>query len=278
MRASKTKLGKISRFMQIILTVTLLSGNHLNAQELPPLDPIHPEVNHLSISIPSSIIPEGMLASPTNWEEKSHPLQGEIEKYLTQLKSGVKIKNTGVDKKDYLELIDKQVRCFMQTQYPNGMVKDPVGNSTYATGGYTLAAIVLYNSGYNKDKRILESAIKAMDYSVNWMLNSVELMEKAKAQNEENPFTMVDFYSQPILMALEQFEKTVPEKQWEEWKEKLKQFTPNGYNLYGTKSNNWPIVHIGGEYLRALHGLTDMSYIEWVLETQKSHFTPIWHV
>lgn len=269
----RTRKGNGIRLL-LLSAAILFNGSNIIAQELPALNPIHPESNYKSISTPSFIIPKEMLVSPTSWDKKSHPLRNEIVNFTKRLKSGIRIKETGINRNAYLELIDKQVRCFMETQYPNGMIKDPVGNSTYATGGYTLAAIVLYNSGYNKDKCILESAIKAMDYSVNWMLESVRLMENAVYEKKKKPFTMVDFYSQPILMAFEQFKNTVPENKINEWKDKLKRFTPNGYNLYGTKSNNWPIVHIGGEYLRALFGLTDMSYVEWVLETQKHHFTP----
>lgn len=44
--------------------------------------------------------------------------------------------------------------------------------------------------------------------------------------------------------------------------------------LYKTAFNNWPLVHDAGEFLRARLGFTDTAYLEWVLETQKHHFTP----
>ena len=220
-----------------------------------------------------SILPPAALAKGSLTERKAHPLAAQMDAFLANQQAFGGFKPTGLTRQDYLKWIEGQVRCFMATQLPDGMVKDPVGGSSYATGGFAEAAAVLYASGYTKDPQVLESAMRGMDYSVNWLLKSVDTMQAVYRDEKKRPSIMTDFFIHPVMLALEQLEKVAPPARVAGWKEKLKQFQPVGYSRYGTSGNNWPVVHNGGEYLRALHGLTDMSYVEWIMQTQKKHMT-----
>ena len=229
--------------------------------------PLHAAVDTSFIQPGQSILPPFALGADIALA--NHPLSRQINAFLIEQKKASAIIPTGLTKENYLEYLKGQVHCFMPGQFPSGQIGE-----SYATGGYVLAAAVLYASGYDRDTAVLSSAMKAMDFSVDFLMESLDTM-RAWRKNPvgANPMPYSDFMTAPIMLAYEQLGPFVPKARYDVWKAKLLKFTPEGYSLYKTAANNWPLVQIGGEFLRIKNGMTDTSYVEWVLQSQKNHFT-----
>jgi hypothetical protein len=219
---------------------------------------------------PNQIIIPPFAQSGAPIPSSEHPLAKQINSFLVAQKNYTGFKPTGLNKNTYLSLINKQVRYFMTKQQSDGKVGD-----AYATGGFILAATVCYVSGKDHTPEVLQSIVKAMDFTTDYLLKSVDIMRawRNDPAGKSNPYTYTDFYMYPVMIAYEQLKKYGPADKVKIWGEKLRRYSPEGYNLYMTHANNWPVVHMAGEYLRTLQGFTDLNYSEWVLETQKYHMT-----
>lgn len=214
-----------------------------------------------------SILPPFALAAEV--ASANHPLARQMNAFMVEQKKGSTFTPTGLNRDDYLKYLKGQIHAFMPGQLPSGQIGE-----SYATGGYVLAASVLYASGYDRDTAVLSSAMQAMDFSVDFLMDALDTM-RAWRKNPvgDNPMPYSDFMTAPVMLAYEQLQGVAPKARLDAWKAKLQIFTPEGYSLYKTAANNWPLVQIGGEFLRIKNGMTDTSYVEWVLQSQKNHFT-----
>jgi len=105
-----------------------------------------------------------------------------------------------------------------------------------------------------------------MDFSVDCLAKGLS------AFRDKHP----DFYTYPVMLAFEQFEKVAPKERLAAWRKQLAAIHPSKtYAAYGKADNNWTLVHTGGEFLRSLHGLTDLDYVERALKIQRTHMTPL---
>ena len=207
----------------------------------------------------------------------AHPLVAQITRYLENQGpvAGDGFQATNLTKADYLRLVKGYTRFMLPYQQPDGGFKDPNGGgSGYGTPGYAACAATLVATGYDTDPKLLESAVKAVDWSLTELYASMAKMRACDAKGMKRPGGVTDFFMFPLMLAYEQLEKQVPAELYAAWTEKLKGFDPVGYILYRTDGNNWPIVHGGGEFLRSSHGFTDLKYVEWILAKQKIRMTP----
>lgn len=194
----------------------------------------------------------------------SHPLQTQIDRVLA---SRATVQPTGLTRKDYLKWVDGQVRALQKYQKPDGDMPDPVdGRTQFGPPCYARSVATLAASGFDTDPHLLESGMLAMDYSVNCLARG------ASAFRDRHP----DFYTYPVMQALDQFEKLAPRKRWEGWQRELASMNPaTTYARYNDmNANNWALVHTGGEFLRSIRGMTDLQYVERILQSQRRHMTP----
>ena len=192
-----------------------------------------------------------------------HPLQPQINSFLANQQT---VPPTGLRRSDYLEIVDGQVRALRKSQKPDGDLPDPLdGRTQFSPPCYAHSVATLAASGFDTDPQLLESGMRAMDFSVD------SLAQGMSAFRDKHP----DFYTYPVMLAFEQFEKVAPKARLEAWWKQLAVINPaKTYAAYGKADGNWTLVHAAGEYLRALHGLTDPAYVAHALQIQRPHMTP----
>ena len=196
----------------------------------------------------------------------SHPLSDRINAFLSNQQAAKEaFRPTGLTRKDYLGVIDGQVRAMRRYQDEDGRIIDPVEKieKYYATPCYAHGVAVLAASSHNADAQLLESGIRAMDVSVADMAG-------AKAAGGHG-----DFYTWPVMLAYELFAKVAPPERVAGWKRRLATIRPEKLYRAGPTSANWNVVNLSGEYLRARQDLTDTDYVETCLAAQREHFTPL---
>lgn len=189
-----------------------------------------------------------------------HPLQPQINRVLASQQT---IQPTGLTRGDYLKLVGSQVRALRKYQKPDGDLPDPVdGLTQFSPPCYAHSVATLAASGFDTDPQLLESGMRAMDFSVH------SLAQGRSAFRDNHP----DFYIYPVMLALEQFEKVVPKEKVAAWRKELALINPaKTYVAYGSAGNNWTLVHTAGEFLRA----ADLDYVERALKIQRSHMTSV---
>lgn len=211
----------------------------------------------------ADILPPGALHSPTD-----HPLDAKITTFLQRQKEFAGFKDSGFTSRDYLRIIDGQVGFFRKCQDETGAIIDPVEKIEwqYSTPCYALSVALLHATGYNTDRKLLESGLLAMDHSVDDMHRY-----EAHAHGE--------FFIQPVMLALDLFEKYAPSDRVRMWKEKIGELDP--YKLYPdnlkrkTKCYNHNVVALAGEYLRAKKGIkADADFFESHLAHHVQYMTP----
>ena len=201
---------------------------------------------------------------------QSHPLHAKINAFLTHQASVGSFQPTGLGRKDYLDVIRRQVRAMQRYQNGEGRIIDPVEHveKFYATPCYAHCVAVLAasrhnTSRHNTDTELLNSGIKAMDVAISDMARGTA------------PGGHGDFYTYPVMLAFELFGKVAPPKSIAAWREMLGRIDPKKLYRGGPGSANWNVVNLSGEYLRARRHLTDMGYVETCLAAQLKHFTPL---
>ena len=207
----------------------------------------------------SSIIPPDSVTA-------AYPLCDKRDRFLRDQKSAMpSLRPTGLGRRDYLRVIEGQVKAMRQYQDDRGRIIDPVEKveKYYATPCYAHSVAVLAASGHNADRELLESGMKAMDVSVADMAG-------ATAAGGHG-----DFYTWPVMLALDLFADAAPPQRLAGWKKQLAAIEPEKLYRAGPESANWNIVNLSGEYLRALAGMTGMEYVETCLAAQLQHFTPL---
>jgi hypothetical protein len=152
-------------------------------------------------------------------------------------------------------------------QKDNGDIPDPVdGRTLYSPACYAHSVATLVASGFDTDPQLLESGMRAMDYGVDCLAKGLSAFKDKHS----------DFYTYPVMLAFEQFQKVAPTERLETWRKKLGSIDPRKtYATYNSARNNWTLVHTAGEFLRSCHGLTDLTYVDHVLEIQRPHLTAL---
>ena len=200
----------------------------------------------------------------------SHPLDAKMRSFMEHQASFEGFKPSGLSGRDYLRIINRQVRMFKQYQDSAGAIIDPVEKIEwqYSTPCYALSVGLLAASGYTRDRELIESGIRAMNQSV------VEMHENRCAQNHG------EFFIQPIMLALDLYEKFAPADQVAEWKRKISEIDP--YALYPDnlrrkeKCYNHNVVALAGEYLRTKKGLEkDKDFLETHMKHHEQYLTPL---
>lgn len=195
-----------------------------------------------------------------------HPLSEKINRFLTLDNQPLDFKASGLDKKDYLKIIEGQVRAMKPYQDPDGRIIDPVENEEkyYSTPCYAHSvAALLASSTIEKDDELAISGMKALDISLSDMVS-------ATVNGNHG-----DFYTWPVMFAYELFKPFASEDRLISWDHKLKSIQiENLYSTYNqSEGNNWVLVHTAGEFLRASKGFTSFDYVEKMLGLQLPNFT-----
>ncbi len=204
-------------------------------------------------------------ADDTILSQTTHPLDPQIQRFMAHQQSTSSFQPTGLTRSNYLAIVYHQVRALQQHVRSDGDLIDPVDKKNqFAPPCYAHSVATLVASGYTKDLGLLESGMKAMDFSVQ------SLQKGSKAFKDGHP----DFYIYPVMLAFEQFEKCVPSERLEQWRIMLRKIDPKTtYATYGKQHNNWSFVHTAGEYLRSLRGFTNQTYVAHLLAIQRFHMT-----
>jgi hypothetical protein len=214
----------------------------------------------------SSLAQKSALSSPMIPSGVQHPLKPQIDGFLASQKA---VEPTGLTRVDYLKIVDAQVGALRKYQKPAGDIPDPVdGRNQYSPPNYAHAVATLAASGFDTDPQLLESGMRAMDFSVDCLARGAQAFpDVAKTP---------DFYIYPVMLAFEEFAKVAPRARWETWRAKLATIQPaSTYLTYNSTHNNWTLVHVGGEFLRSLQGMTDLAYVQHALQIQRFHMTPL---
>ncbi|MBN2729931.1 MAG: hypothetical protein JXR53_11970 [Bacteroidales bacterium] len=198
-----------------------------------------------------------------------YPFEEKIESFLADQDKYKKFQSSGISGKDYLNMIDAQIKEFYFLQdSATGAIIDPVYKIEwqYSTPCYALSIALLTRAGHLNDIKLLNSGVKALDWSINAMYNN------STAQNHG------EFYIQPVLLAMNMYKDYVPGLTMKTWREKILSIDP--YILY--KDNlrrkkscyNHNVVALAGEFLRMKEGLCrDPEFFEKHLEHHKQYMS-----
>ncbi len=197
-----------------------------------------------------------------------HPLDAKISAFLRRQKEFAGFEDSGIASRDYLRIIAGEVGFFRKCQDETGAIVDPIEKIEwqYSTPCYALSVALLHATGFNTDRKLLESGLRAMDHSVDDMHRY-----EAHAHGE--------FFIQPVMLALDLFEDAASSDRVREWKRKIGDLDP--YKLYPdnlkrkTKCYNHNVVALAGEYLRARKGIkSDAEFFETHLAHHVQYMTP----
>jgi hypothetical protein len=212
----------------------------------------------------ADILPPCALRSDTG-----HPFDSEMTAFLQRQKEAPGFAESGITGKDYLRIIDGEVGFFRKCQDATGAIIDPVEKIEwqYSTPCYALSVALLHATGYNGDRKLLESGLRAMDHSVDDMHGYV-----AHGHGE--------FFIQPVMLAFDLYGNVASAERVREWRRKISAIHP--YELYPdnlhrkTKCYNHNVVALAGEYLRAKAGLkADADFFETHMAHHTQYMTPL---
>jgi hypothetical protein len=211
----------------------------------------------------------------------THPLDDKIQRFLSD-QSEASFEATGLTSNDYLRVIEGEVAAFRLYQDRQGRIIDPVlrREFQYATPCYALAAGFLAGQGIGGPD-LLASGTLAMDAAV-------EEMRTYRTHRHG------DFFTYPVMRALEIFEGQVTEERFARWQKKLSGVRPvrlyrdflgrryrhpfRNVEFFGRQKDctNWNIAAVCGEHLRMKHGLADsLDFIDKHLAYQRRHFNEL---
>jgi hypothetical protein len=238
-----------------------------------------------------AVLPEINVDSLLPPGDSEHPLSANIAAFRQAIDSFA-YTPTGLTRDDYLSQIERQVDYFRGFQDGRGRIIDPLGGREryYATPCYALAAALLASTG-RAGSGVLESATAALNAAIGAMASY--------RTADHHP----DFYTYPVMLALDLLAPLVSPQQAEAWRTRLAAIDP--YRLYvrslpnpgrspaafahdalrfarfafyergrrvRPRPNNWNVVALSGEYLRAAAGLGDPAYTERHLAHQLRNF------
>jgi hypothetical protein len=170
---------------------------------------------------------------------------------------------TKLNRRDYLKLIMGEVDFWKNHQNAEGAIIDPYRKEEYqySTPAYALAAAAATVWADRKD--LLESAAKAMDWSV-----STLSQRRAATQHE-------DFYPPLIAHALPLLKPLVAPERAARWEAEIRGIDPFKIYRQAIGGNNWNLVAASGEALFQQMGLRDVknSFVNQSITAQGGKFT-----
>lgn len=179
---------------------------------------------------------------------------------------GRKIEATGVERRNYLELIDGVVGYFRNFQDPAGRIIDPFFRREYqySTPAYAMAAGLLVSCGRRPD--LLASASSALE-------SSLYQLASGTARDRHG-----DFFIAPAMMAWRYLSDRADALTRVRWNRYLTMISPDrAYSdLIGAGQQdviNWNTSAIAGEFLRHKEGFTDLEFTERYIRAQRPHLT-----
>lgn len=234
---------------------------------------------------------------------RDHPLFERMNNFSVAQHSK-EIEPTGLDRQDYIRIIAGQVKAFFPLQNEEGRIIDPAeekrdnGNGTqrvhthgtmiidqtagkeyyYSTPCYAHSVAALVKAGYPLDQKIVESGMKALD---------VALADMAAAQA---PDAHGDFFTWPLVFAIEGFENVATQNRKEHWQSLLAQIEPSKayfkyeppidptnrtdfYHRYRPGwTNNWNLKNTAGEFVRHQHVNQGLKYVDDMLTLHLANF------
>lgn len=214
-----------------------------------------------------ALVPEGVLGK-TSLDRDAHPLSEYINTFLDRQEKLANFEDTGLQRDDYLRLIDKQVRAMVRYQDEEGRIIDPVEaeEKFYTTPCFAHSVSALVASSKIKiNDDLAVRGMKALDISLTDMVN-------ATVNGNHG-----DFYTWPVMLAYASFKPFASTGQIKSWEDKIRSIELDRlYRTYDNpEENNWVLVHTAGEFLRAKNGFTSDGYVEKMLGYQLANFTEL---
>ncbi len=193
-------------------------------------------------------------------------LQKEVQEFTSELNDNQSLdSSTGLKKKHYLSVIERQVKVMQSYQDDQGRIIDPVEQKEmyYTTPCYAHSVSILASSGFTKDKALIESGMKALDNAC------------IHLKNQFAPGNHSDFFTWPVMLAYRHFKAFADRERYQNWTESISGIKPEKFYAYHRNySMNWNLVHAAGEFLRHTEGFTNINYIDTCMHQQLKHFTP----
>ncbi len=224
----------------------------------------------------SHMLPEAAFSE--SLDTSDHPAAQQINSFLKNQSKG-KFKETGLARQDYLEVIASQVKAMSAYQNDAGRIIDPVDKVEryFTTPTYAHSVSVLAKANYKMSSELLQSGMKALD---------VALSDLAENTGRDHS----DFFTWPVVMAVEAFSSLATEKQRITWKKKLAKLDRTKYHYYrepigvsdhrgfyetynNHKAMNWNLVNSAGEWMRTRHTGEDQWYVDYSMTMNVKHFT-----
>lgn len=174
-------------------------------------------------------------------------------------------KATGLERDEYLRLIQGIVRFFAQFQNDRGAIIDPYEKRErqYSTPAFALAAAALVASG--REATRLAACVRAMEAA------SADVADGRAVDGHADFFTVLLVHADMMLR------HAVPESVAAGWRRNLERIVPERIYRYRPASaeiHNWNLVAVAGESLRTRAGLGQSErWVEASLARQLEHFT-----
>lgn len=212
----------------------------------------------------ADILPQNM-----NLKKENIQLEHLMVSFLKNQKQESAFQASRLNNTEYLRLIESQIRAFYPFQEEKiGAIIDPVYKIEwqYSTPCYALSIGLLAQTGFLKDEKYIKSGIKALDCAIS------EMYENRCAHHHG------EFFTQPIMLALDLYKGLVSSAQLTLWNEKMATVDP--YLLY--KDNlrrkkycyNHNVVALSGEYLRIKKKINKQDdFLELHLKHQQQYFS-----
>jgi hypothetical protein len=197
----------------------------------------------------ASIVPSAF--SGDSISSELHPMASQINQFIrNQTAYRGEFTPTGLNRAEYLSVIENIARAMRKYQNASGQIVDPVKGREYqyATPCFAHAVSVLCGSGFLTDSAFLAAGTRALDASIQHMLK------------DDVPDGHGDFFTVPIMFAFWNFKNVVPASKSSAWRTDIGKINPSA--VYGNSAPNWIGINMTGEFMRYLEGLTSISYVE----------------
>ncbi len=205
---------------------------------------------------------------PDTWQDVftwSDPVEPYVKRFRRDLEKNERFQTTGLNRKDYLDVIAGVVDFFKNYQDENGAIIDPYEDVEwqYSTPCYALAAARLIVSSKRND--LIESASRALDWS------TLTLSQRKAASAHE------DFFSPQLAHAMPLLKPYVSPERYAEWETHIRSFDP--YKTYRSRIGgaNWNVVALSGEGLfHSMELRSNTGFITDSLAAQGKFFSSPW--
>ena len=196
-----------------------------------------------------------------------HPLGQQLEAIFSA-PAPAHFEPTGVERTDYLHMIEKNVDFFRPFQNESGAIIDPSshGERQYSTPAFALAAATLVECLGRSDLK--QPAINAFDHSLRALVDG----RTADAHS--------DFYIPLLIHAYRALQTFAPSAHLRQWSELFECIDPTKTYHAELRGMNWNLVSTSGELLRHHDGLvrpdqrqSQLAYLEQSLAGHIKSFT-----